>query len=79
MGRCISFYLAAQNSYLTFPVSSAENEDDLELAELQLAAGEMLLLLTACHHCGAPSIEKTKGSVSVNSSSPRQTNTVAAS
>lgn len=32
-----------------------------------------------CHHCGAPSIEKTKGSVSVDSSSPRQTNTVAAS
>lgn len=53
-----------------FPVSRDANEDGLESAGRQLAA---------CHHCGARSIEETKGSVSVNSSSPRQTDTVAAS
>lgn len=80
MGRCVSFFLSGGPEFIfDVSISSAGNEDDLELAELQLAAGEMLLLLTGCHHCGAPSIEKTKGRVSVDSSSPRQTNTVAAS
>lgn len=53
-----------------FPVLWDANEDGPESAGSQLAA---------CHHCGARSIEETKGSVSVNSSSPRQTDTVAAS
>lgn len=53
-----------------FPVSWDANEDGLKSAGLQLAAFQ---------HCGARSIEETKGSVSVNSSSPRQTDTVAAS
>lgn len=44
-----------------FPVSSDAKEDDLESTELHLAA--TLRHLTACHHCGAPSIEETKGSV----------------
>lgn len=70
-------FLDAQSSYLMFPVSSDAKADDLESTELQLAAA--LRHLTACHHCGAPSIEETKGSVPVNSSSPRQTDTVAAS
>lgn len=78
MRRCVYFW-GHQSSYFTmFPVSSHGNEDDLESAELQLAASTPRHL-TGCHHCGALSVEETKGSVSMHSSSPRQTDTVAAS